>query len=161
MIKLSRLADYAVVLLSQMTFAPGAVHNTADLSARTGIPGPTVSKLLAMLTRGGIVRSVRGARGGYTLAQDADSISAAAIIIAIDGPIALTQCAEEEGSCTVESLCPTRGGWHRVNQVIREALASVSLAELVVPPPSAPPPGASTAVLPASRNELPMMKVRS
>jgi FeS assembly SUF system regulator len=148
MIKLSRLADYAVVLLSQMGGETKAVHNALDLAERTGLPMPTVSKVLAMLARDGILISVRGAKGGYRLAAPPARISVANVIAAIDGPIALTQCVDSAGSCNVETLCPTRAGWHKINAAILGALTGVTLADLIAPPlaftePPAPPRRAS------------------
>lgn len=133
MIKLSRLADYAVVLLTQMGGAGKSVHNALDLAERTGLPVPTVSKVLATLARDGLLISVRGARGGYRLGAAPERISVAAIISAIDGPIALTQCVDTAGSCNVETLCPTRAGWHKINDAIRGALTCVTLADLMTP----------------------------
>ena len=136
MIKLSRLADYAVVLLSQMAGNAKGVHNAVDLADRTGLPIPTVSKVLATLARNSVVRSVRGAKGGYRLASEPGNISVASIISAIDGPIALTQCVDHGAdSCTVETLCPSRAGWHKINEAVERALAGVSLAELMGTPP--------------------------
>lgn len=137
MIKLSRLADYAVVLLTQMGDDPKRVFNAMELAERTGLPVPTVSKILATLARHDILKSVRGARGGYRLAATPDRISIADIIAAIDGPIALTQCVDTSADdCTVETLCPTRAGWHRINEAVQSALGGVSLAELSAPVPS-------------------------
>lgn len=134
MIKLSRLADYAVVLLTQMGGGTKAVHNALDLAERTGLPVPTVSKILATLARDGILVSVRGAKGGYRLALPPPRITVAAIIAAIDGPIALTQCVDTKGNCNVETLCPTRSGWHKINDAILGALAGVTLADLMGTP---------------------------
>lgn len=143
MIKLSRLADYAVVLMTQMGTAPKGVHNALDLAERTGLPVPTVSKVLATLARDGLLRSVRGAKGGYQLAAAPERITVAGIISAIDGPIALTQCIDTRGSCNVETLCPTRDGWHRINEAVNRALSGVTLAELMgAPPPPAEFPAA-------------------
>jgi FeS assembly SUF system regulator len=134
MIKLSRLADYAVVLLTQMGGDTRAVHNALDLAERTGLPIPTVSKILATLAREEVLVSVRGAKGGYRLAAPPERITVAAVIAAIDGPIALTQCVDTAGSCNVETLCPTRAGWHKINAAILGALTGVTLADLMSPP---------------------------
>ncbi len=131
MIRLSKLADYGVVLMTRMASRPEGVHNTVDLSLLTGLPTPTVSKVLAKLGRQGLLRSVRGAKGGYKLAQSPENISIADIISAIEGPIALTQCMEHTlGCCDIEPLCPTRYGWQVINDTVRRSLESVSLAEI-------------------------------
>lgn len=136
MIRLSRLADYGVVLACQMAARIDAYHNAFDLAAATGLPAPTVSKLLAAMARSGILESHRGAKGGYRLARQPSEITAADIVCSVDGPIALTVCIEHgSGACDVESLCPTRRGWRRINDAIRDAMKGVTLAELAFPPP--------------------------
>jgi len=137
MIRLSRLADYGVVLACQMAAKADRCHNAFDLAATTGLPAPTVSKLLAALARAGVLVSQRGAKGGYRLARAPESITAADIVSAVDGPIALTVCIEHgDGFCDVESLCPTRSGWRRINDAVRDAMKSVSLAELAFSVPA-------------------------
>jgi FeS assembly SUF system regulator len=137
MIRLSRLADYGVVLACHMAAKADRSHNAFDLASSTGLPAPTVSKLLAALARAGILVSHRGAKGGYRLARAPAQISAADIVGAVDGPIALTVCIEHgDGFCDVERLCPTRKGWRRINDAIRQAFEAVSLAELVLTPPA-------------------------
>jgi FeS assembly SUF system regulator len=136
-IRLSRLADYGVVLACQMAVKVDCCHNAFDLAAATGLPAPTVSKLLAALARAGVLTSQRGAKGGYRLARAPEAISAADIVSAVDGPIALTVCIEHgAGACDVESLCPTRSGWRRINDAVRDAMKSVSLAELAFSVPA-------------------------
>ncbi len=130
MIKLSRLADYGVVLMTRMAEDTDEVHNALDMSVATGLPTPTVSKVLATLARNGLLLSVRGAKGGYRLGRTPQGISVADIIIAFDGPIALTQCIEHSGKCEVESTCPSRRGWHLINNTVRQALEQVSLADI-------------------------------
>jgi FeS assembly SUF system regulator len=135
MIRLSRLADYAVLLMSRMANTPDRVHNAIDIAEATGLPAPTVSKLLATLAREGLLKSVRGAKGGYGLASPAHEITVAHIIAAIDGPIAITYCIEHgPGSCDVETLCPSRVGWQAINRAVRQALEGVTLAEISTGP---------------------------
>ena len=98
-----------------------------------------VSKLVKQLTKAGLLDSHRGVHGGYTLTRALEDISAMEIIEALDGPVALTACVEgAEDACNVESLCPMRGGWDKVNGAVRRALTEVSLAELC-PPQEFPP----------------------
>jgi len=140
-IRLSRLADYGVALMTRMAQDASGVHTAVGLAESTGIPTPTVSKVLATLARQGVLRSVRGAHGGYALTGLPHQISVACIIAAIDGPIALTQCIEDgPGACGVESLCLTRRGWKLINQAVFNALDGVSLAD-IVDAPLFPEPG--------------------
>jgi FeS assembly SUF system regulator len=134
MIRLSRLADYGVALMTQIALAGARLQSAQELAAATGVPLPTVSKLLAALARAGLLVASRGARGGYRLARPAEQISVGAIVSAVDGPIALTQCIEHgPGACEVEVLCPTQHGWKAINEGVRRAFNAVSLAELVWP----------------------------
>jgi FeS assembly SUF system regulator len=134
MIKLSRMADYGVILMVQLARAPGQVTTAAELTEATALPGPTVSKLLKQLSRAGLLDSQRGTNGGYTLSQPVDDISVADIVSALEGPIALTECMTAEGAvCEIEALCPTRTNWRQINNALVEALDRVSLAEMARP----------------------------
>lgn len=107
-----------------MRTAPG-------LALATGVPEPTVAKVLKMLALSDIVVSQRGARGGYRLGRGLGEISIAEVIGAIDGPIALTACVDGgSGLCEVQSVCAVRGRWNLVNEAIQSALGAISLAEL-------------------------------
>ena len=129
MLRISRLTDYATVILASL--AGGGLASAADIAERTHIGSPTVSKLLKELQHAGLVRSVRGARGGYQLARPPAAISAAAIIDAVEGPVALTECAGGAGNCGIETTCLVGHGWQRISRAIRRALADVSLEALV------------------------------
>ncbi|KZD02829.1 SUF system Fe-S cluster assembly regulator [Oceanibaculum pacificum] len=134
MIRLNRLTDYAIVLLGQL--AQGDESRTAgQLAQDTGVPLPTVSKVLKMLANGKVITSQRGVLGGYALTRDADQITVAEIIAAMEGPIALTACVDgASGGCEVETLCPMRGNWDKVNRAIRDALTAVTLQEMLTVP---------------------------
>jgi len=145
-IRLSRMTDYGIVVMSQMGQDLDAAKTAHEIALSCGIPAPTASKLLKALARAGLVDSRRGAHGGYALAREPDDITAADIIEALEGPVALTACVEgSESDCGVESLCPMRGGWDRVNTAIRQALEDLTLADLTAPMefPELPPVGAS------------------
>ena len=134
MIKLSRLTDYGVVVMSQMAQTMSAMKTAPELAAATGVPIPTVAKLLKLLAKGGLVESWRGVNGGYALTKSIDDITAADIIEALEGPVALAACVDgSKADCGVESLCPMRGGWEKANRAIRAALEEVTLAELSQP----------------------------
>lgn len=135
MLKLSRLTDYAVVVLARMGTAPEARRSAPDLAARTGLAEPTVAKVLKILAASGLVVGLRGARGGYVLARPLADIRLSEVITAFDGPIALTACVEgATGACEAEGQCPVRGRWDPVNRAIRDALAGITVAELAAPP---------------------------
>jgi FeS assembly SUF system regulator len=130
MLRISRLTDYATVLLAAMADEPQRVQTAAALARQTHIAPPTVSKLLKQLQRAGLVSSTRGLRGGYQLARPASQISAAAILDALEGPVALTDCSAGHGQCGIEDTCRVGRVWQRLNLAIRRALYDVSLAQL-------------------------------
>ena len=131
MFRLNRLTDYGVVILSWMDRRRGELMTAPQLAQDTGIPQPTVAKILNMLAHGNILQSQRGVAGGYTLSRPADQVHMAEVVQALEGPIALTACVEGSGSdCEVESLCPMRGNWNKVNRAIYTALCDVTLADM-------------------------------
>jgi len=131
MFRLSKLTDYSVVVLSRLCI-DGAVQTSPCIAAATGIPEPTVAKVLKTLTTHGLVTSTRGARGGYRLERAPTDISIAEVISAIDGPIALTACVDG-GLCSSGHHCPMHGAWNKVNHAIRSALTSITLADMITP----------------------------
>ena len=135
MIRLSKLADYGIVMMTNMARHPQRQHNAAEIAAASHIPLPTASKILKALARAGLLASHRGAKGGYGLARDAAAISVAQVIVALDGPIALTACIEDgPGDCGIEALCPARANWQRINDAIRQALDEITMAEMAQAP---------------------------
>lgn len=133
MLKLSRLADYATVVMSLIAAEPARVHTGVELAERSHIPAPTVAKLLKLLTRGGLLESQRGAHGGYRLVREPARMSVADVIRALEGPIGVTECSIHEGNCGIESQCGTRQGWRLINTAIRQALEAVTLDQLAAP----------------------------
>ncbi|HXZ60285.1 MAG TPA: SUF system Fe-S cluster assembly regulator [Steroidobacteraceae bacterium] len=130
MLRISRLTDYATVLLAALADEPERVQTATALAERTRIAAPTVSKLLKQLQRAGLVSSTRGLHGGYQLSRPAAQISAAAILDALEGPVALTDCAAGQGNCEIEESCRVSRVWQRLNLAMRRALYDVSLAQL-------------------------------
>ncbi|RME65136.1 MAG: SUF system Fe-S cluster assembly regulator [Alphaproteobacteria bacterium] len=132
--KLSNMADYAVVIMSHLAQGGAERHAASEIVEATGVPAAAAAKLLGALAREGLLVSQRGIAGGFALARPAGEISVADIIEAVDGPIALTNClGEHAGDCSLESICATRPHWHAINGAVRAALAQVSLAEMALP----------------------------
>jgi len=137
MLRMSKLADYAFIILSQMMSAPEENWSASSLASATTLPLPTVAKLMKLLAKGSIVYAQRGASGGYRLMPAPEALSIAQIIEAVDGPISLTECAgkavgKKVCDCAVgEEECPVREGWTRVNRAIMQALDNVKLADLL------------------------------
>ena len=139
MLRLSKLTDYAVVVLLRLSSPAGACHGeacegvqtTPGIAAATGVPEPTVAKVLKALTAANLVASQRGARGGYRLLRPLEAIAIADVIAAIDGPIALTACVDGAATaCEVQGLCAVKGRWNLVNDAIQEALGNITLADM-------------------------------
>ncbi|NHO32255.1 SUF system Fe-S cluster assembly regulator [Acetobacter fallax] len=128
MLRLSKLADYAVLTLVGLGRHDEVVTSSA-LAAETGVPEPTVAKVLKTLSADGLLVSQRGARGGYRLACKLEDISVARVIAAVDGPISLTACVSG-GGCDNGADCALYGSWDVVNEAIRDALAGISIAKM-------------------------------
>ncbi|MFI4958376.1 MAG: SUF system Fe-S cluster assembly regulator [Lysobacterales bacterium] len=133
MLRVSRLTDYATVVMTCIAAHPADVLSTAQIADETHLELPTVSKLLKALSHAALVESFRGVNGGYRLARPASEISLVEIVEALEGPIGMTECSA--GQCDRESQCGVRGSWQRINNVLDNALRAVSLAEMLMPLP--------------------------
>ena len=135
MIKVSRMADYAILLVCKMSNDENKVYSSQELSIVTSLKITTISKILTKLTKANVTDSIRGVSGGYKLTMQAEDISVGNIIDIIDGKVALTICVEEgeNHNCDLVSLCPSQSNWQIINNTVREALNSVSIAEMANP----------------------------
>ncbi len=134
MLRISKLTDYGTMILVHLAAHPGRLHSASDVAGGTRLALPTVQKLLKLLARGELVRSARGAEGGYELARLPQSISAADILDVLEGPLSITECSTAESRCELESGCPVGGAWQKINRGIRGALDEITLADLAHPP---------------------------
>lgn len=132
MLRLSKLTDYAIVMLSFMA-KESRTFAAIEIATVTGIALPTVSKILKLLLNAGVLMSIRGAKGGYGLASEPSQISVAKVISAMEGPIALTECSISMQGCEQASGCDIHANWNVINQTIQQALESVSLADMIKP----------------------------
>jgi FeS assembly SUF system regulator len=136
MIRITRETDYGIVLLTTMASDAESSYSAATLAKQHHMPLPMVSKILKALARAGLLTSQRGAQGGYSLTRPPETISAADIVDAIEGPIAITLCSEDVlNGCMYESHCTVSGHWHRINNAIRTALEGISLLDMSRPTP--------------------------
>ncbi|HYG69159.1 MAG TPA: SUF system Fe-S cluster assembly regulator [Anaeromyxobacteraceae bacterium] len=130
MIRMSKLTDYAIVILAHLARSERTL-TASELSERSKVPPPTVSKLCKELTRAGIVVSHRGRHGGYGLARPPDRISVAEVVEALEGPIALTECSSSGAErCGIEETCFARGTWDPVSRAIQDALQGLPLSAI-------------------------------
>jgi len=138
MLRMTKQTDYGIVLMTHLAQGPRAQHSAPELAAQLRIPLPMVSKILKLLARDGLLDSHRGVHGGYSLARTPEEISVADLIAALEGPIAMTECIEEAhighpGDCSREDFCAVRANWQRINGAVRQALESISLADMTRP----------------------------
>lgn len=136
MLRVTKLTDYATVVLTALAAQAQGVLSAPELAERSGLEATTVSRVLKPLAQAGLVEGFRGAQGGYRLARSADRIRLIEIIEAMEGPLAVTECSVHDGHCGIERSCGVRGNWRRINDVIVQALEGVTLQEMLVPPES-------------------------
>lgn len=133
MLRIAKLTDYATGLMTRLARTPERPLSAQTMSQEMALPLPTVALLLKRLARAGLVHSARGVSGGYWLARAPAAISVADVIVAIEGPVALTECALGVGRCSVEASCATRGNWQLISRAVQVALEAVSLADMATP----------------------------
>ncbi|MGI9309537.1 MAG: SUF system Fe-S cluster assembly regulator [Gammaproteobacteria bacterium] len=139
MLRISRLTDYGTMILVYLVDQDAPqLHSANDVATQTGLALPTVQKLLKSLAKAGLVDSVRGAEGGYQLARDPAQISAAEILDALEGPLAITECSTEESHCELEANCQVGSAWQKINKAIRLAMHDIRLSDLRDPPKEFP-----------------------
>lgn len=134
MFRLSKLADYATVLMASLSQDEGGKLSAQALAERTRLEAPTVSKLLKQLAQADLVMSTRGASGGYRLARPAAEISIADIIAAIEGPLGMTECSIHSGLCGRENYCTVSSNLRKISAAVEGALRAVTLVDMTAPP---------------------------
>jgi FeS assembly SUF system regulator len=133
-IKISKMADYAVVVLASLSRHEEGLSSASALALNTGLPEPTVSKVLKLLSKSGIIASTRGTLGGYRFEREPAQVSIADILLAVDGPVSLTACIEGSAErCDYQCNCLMKGRWNRVNLAIQKAFEDISLEDMIAP----------------------------
>ena len=122
MLRVTKLTDYATVVLTALATQPDAVLSAPELAEQAGLEAPTVAKVLKPLAQAGLVEGFRGANGGYRLARDAATITLVDIVEAMEGPLGMTECSVHAGQCGIEDSCGVRANWRRINDVVADAL---------------------------------------
>lgn len=137
MFRVSKLTDYGTALMTYLAHHSQAIHTARDITEKTHIALPTVSKLLKLLAKQGLLVSSRGSKGGYGLARPPQQITVAEMIAALEGGFGMTECSYTDSHCGVESWCVVRGSWQLINERIRDTLTQLTLADMVSGSPSA------------------------
>lgn len=131
MLKLSKMADYAGVIVVQMAREPNHTHTASSLADGLNLPKATVAKCLKLLAKNNVLTSQRGVNGGYKLARPAGEISVAQVIDALEGPVQIADCAHSHAhDCQILETCPMRGGWDGINAEIQQMLQNKTLADM-------------------------------
>jgi len=132
MLRITKQTDYAIVLMTYLaTRGVRRVENARDLARVVNLPLPTVGKILKALARAGLLGSHRGAKGGYSLARAPEAISVEEVIVALEGPVAITECLDEQRSdCGIARSCPVQANWQRINDAVLHALRNIPLTEM-------------------------------
>lgn len=133
MLRVSKLADYATVVMAYMALKFNELHNARDIAAATHITLPTVSKILKLMAKAGLVVSTRGARGGYSLAREPKQIDITEVLQAVDGSFGMTDCSQHNHDCQIEPYCSISCNWQLISQTIYNALQSLTLADMAKP----------------------------
>ncbi|GAB6196637.1 SUF system Fe-S cluster assembly regulator [Lysobacter xanthus] len=135
MLRVTKLTDYATVVLTVLAASPAEVLSATEIADRAGLEATTVSKVLKPLAQAALVEGFRGAHGGYRLARAATDIRLIEVIEAMEGPLAVTECSVHDGQCGIESSCGMRRNWRRINDVIVQSLSGVTLQDMLDPEP--------------------------
>jgi len=133
MVRIGKLTDYAMLLMSQMAKEPNAILSATFLAETLHLNAPTVSKILKMLGEANLVCSVRGAEGGYHLAHPAQDITVADVVAAMEGKIAMTECCEKTNLCAIDAYCTMRENWQKINKMIQALLAKFTILDMAGP----------------------------
>lgn len=136
MLRLSKLTDYATVILTYMAKSQHDLHTAISIAKSTGISLPTVSKILKVLVKAKVLQSTRGAKGGYSLAHAPEKITIAGVINAVEGPIALTECSISHQGCQQATGCNIGTNWSLINQRVFNALDAITLEDMLQPIPN-------------------------
>ena len=135
MLRVTKLTDYATVVLTVLAASAGEVLSATEIAERAGLEATTVSKVLKPLAQAALVEGFRGAHGGYRLARPARDIRLIEVIEAMEGPLSVTECSIHDGQCGLESSCGLRRNWRRINDVIAQSLRGISLQDMLEPEP--------------------------
>ena len=133
MLRVTKLTDYATVLLTLLASDTAQVHSASELAQACGLETTTVSKVLKPLAQAGLVEGLRGVHGGYRLAREASDITLVQIIEAMEGPLAITECSQHDSQCGIAQQCGARANWRLINDVVAEALRGMTLAQMLQP----------------------------
>lgn len=134
MLRLSKITDYGILVLSHLARGPrAATHNAREIASAVELPLPVVSKVLKVLARAGVLESRRGAKGGFALTRRPEELAVTEMIQVLDGPVAITECASPASLCRHQGTCPVRAPLQVINAAVENTLSTITLADLISP----------------------------
>lgn len=133
MLRIGKLTDYAMRILASLAADPLIIRSATALADELSLPATTVSKILKMLSEAGLVSSARGAEGGYRLQKPAKDISVTDVIAVMEGDIAMTECCEKAGLCTLQTNCGMKENWLKINGVVHSLLSRLTVLDMMSP----------------------------
>ena len=132
MIRISRLADYGVVMMCEMSLEPGEPFSATHLSGKTKMSDSAIMKILKLLSKADLLGSIRGPKGGYFVKKDPTSITVLDVVNAIDGPVAVTLCSHNSHeSCEFKASCAAKRGWVNINSALQSTLSQFTIADFI------------------------------
>jgi len=130
MIRISKLTDYALVIMAFLSKDPDNFAQTSDIALNTHIAKPTAAKILKILAKQGLISSHRGTNGGYKITNSPTNISVADVIEVIEGPMAIMDCTLGEQHCAIYKNCSINTPWVQINRVLVKCLDTIKLSDL-------------------------------
>lgn len=130
MAKISKLADYATVIMACLASQEGERLSAAAVAKITHLKLPTVTKVLKILHEAQLLHSTRGQQGGYALTKSPEKISLAEIIAVVDGESSITECGQGKDICHHEKACRVKANWRYINNIFNNLLRQISLADM-------------------------------
>jgi Rrf2 family protein len=133
MLKLTKKVDYGLMAIAYIAWNHGErVVNTKEIAEAYSIPVELLAKILQRMVKGGLITSLSGPKGGYSLSTSPSDITVARIIEAVEGNINILNCSEEESSrCYQFDRCSIRTPMQRLEHRILDMLKKTTLEELI------------------------------
>jgi len=129
MLKLTKKADYGLIALTHLAIK-GSAASAKEIAESYHIPLPLLSKVLQTLGRSGYLKAEHGSNGGYRLTKPAKQISALEVIRQIDGPVILTACFTDEGTCDQSDHCNVKRPLQRIHEAILQLLENITIDDM-------------------------------
>src|SRR3990167_8910674 len=115
MLRIGKMTDYALLIIGRLAKSPHAMLSATMLAEELHLNVPTVSKILKTLSESKLVHAMRGAEGGYQLPRLPQQITVAEVVAAMEGRLAITECCEKAGLCTIDAFCTLKENWKKIN----------------------------------------------